>query len=157
MTQKDDFDNLPRQSANIVIDGWFTPSIERPLPQTVKGIILDCKTRKAPRRNQNSEYLLLELVNPIEGLLMHDGEEGEEGMLEPGMIIGIDMRQALEPLRDHRGPAKIVFLERMLIDDRNWWKTDVFFNKAEPVRPQHRTVKVNPDGSERTEDDNIPF
>lgn len=126
----DEYDRLERQSTRgPELQGWFTPSDKRPLPQIIKGEVLDCLARRNPGKNQAERYLLLRLAAPVIGLVMTgEDDEAEEGTLEPGWVIGLDMRQALEPLATHRGKAKIAFLERVeLSDGRTWWKTDVFF------------------------------
>lgn len=126
----DEFDALARQDSNRHIDGWFTPSDKRPLPQVVKGTIVDCVARRNPSRSQNPHYFIVELAAPVIGLRMpEEGDsEGYEDTLETGEVIGIDMRQALEKLREHRGKVKLVFLEKVEIDDRQWWKTAVYAN-----------------------------
>jgi len=124
----DEFDALPRQDSSRQIDGWFTPSTKRPLPQVVKGTIVDCCARKNPTRSQNPHYLVLELAAPVTGFRMpeDDSKAGFEDTMKKGEIVGVDMRQALEKLREYRGKVKIVFLEKVELDDRTWWKTAVY-------------------------------
>lgn len=145
---EDEFDNLPRQSESANISGWFTPRSDKPLPQVVKGTIIDCRTRKNPRRSQNPRYLLIELAAPVVGLRIADDAEGVEDTLEPGEVIGIDMRQALEKLAEHRGKVKITFLEKLEVEDRTWWKTEVRANLS-------KTSKQKPESEEDI--DNLPF
>lgn len=134
-TTRDEYDDLERQrTRGPDLQGWFTPSEKRPLPQVVKCEVLDCLARKNPGKNQAARYLLVRLASPVVGLRMNgEDDDATEDTLHPGEVIGIDMRQALEPLAEHRGKAKIVFLERVELDDgRKWWKADVFANVAAP-------------------------
>lgn len=160
---KDDYDDLPQQSSNTEINGWFSPREDKALPQIVKGTLIDVKERKNPKRNQAKEYLLIELAEPVEGLIMN-GEDSEEGMLSTNDVIGIDMRQALEVLRDHRGKVKLVFVGKEQVEDREWWRINVFADM--PKKAKHTERHYDSKGNERRDvapkdiskgDDDIPF
>lgn len=150
---EDDFDNLSRQDSNLNIDGWFTPSDQRPLPQVLKGTVIGCYTRKNPSRKQNPRYLLVMLAAPVIGFRIADDQEGHEDEMKAGEIVGIDMRQALEKLENHRDKVKLVFVERReLADGNTWWKTEVYANLT--------TGKTGPVDNGKNEDvnvDDLPF
>lgn len=123
----DEYDNLPEVNPHYEIEGWFTPSADRPLPQVVKGEILDLNERRKPGRNQAQYYFLIRLAEPVVGLVMQGKDsDATEGELPAGAVVGLDMRQALEPIAHHRGKVRIEFVERVTLDDgRTWWRVKV--------------------------------
>lgn len=156
----DEFDNLPAQTSQTQINGWFTPSDKRELPQVVKGTILDCCYRKKPKPNQNPRYLVIELAAPVIGFRMNDDEEAYEDTLNVGEVVGLDMRQALEKLDEHRDKVKIVFIEKIELDDgRNWWKTAIYAQLANAPK-NNGNLNANakgPLGGDPIDNDNLPF
>lgn len=145
---RDEFDDLERQDQNLDIAGWFSPNDEKPLPQIVKGVILQHMRRKNPRRNQSPSFFVIELAQPVIGLRFSENAdaEGYEDTIEAGERVGIDMRQALEKLTDHRGPVKIAFVAKEEVEDRTWWRTEVYANLSK--QPQQRPNGAQQDAAD---------
>jgi hypothetical protein len=136
---QDEYDALERQDTSLDLAGWFSPK-EDQAPITVKGEILQCIRRKNPTKKQTALFFVLRLANDVEGLRFPEGKnrdsEGYPDTLQAGECVGIDMRQALERLENYRGPVKIVFVEKIDVDDRQWWRTEVYAKNLPAESPR---------------------
>lgn len=138
---QDEYDALDRQDTSLDLAGWFSPQEEN-APITVKGEILQCIRRKNPSRNQTALFFVVRLASDIRGLRFPDNNrdgEAYEDDLHAGECVGIDMRQALERLENYRGPVKLVFVEKVEVEDRHWWRTEVYAKNLPTETPRNAT------------------
>lgn len=148
--ERDEYDDLERQGSSLNLNGWFSPSTERPLPQVIKGEVIQTQYRKNPKRNQSDRFLVIVLAASIVGLRFPENRDAEafEDTLERGETIGIDMRQALERLDGYVGRVKLVFVAKEEIEDntgeRTWWRIEVYANL--PKQPNANGQSRKPTG-----------
>ena len=144
-TERDEYDELERQDTTLDLAGWFSPREDK-APTTVKGEILQCVRRKRPTKNQTALFFVVRLGNDVPGLRFpEDNRDGEgyEDTMHASECVGIDMRQALERLENYRGPVKIVFVRKEEVEDRTWWRTEVYARNLPTESP--RRVPSNAD------------
>lgn len=139
---EDEYDSLDRQDTSLDLAGWFSPQ-EKDAPITVKGEILQVIRRKNPRKNQTALFYVLRLACDVPGLRFPESDnrdsEGFEDTMCAGECVGIDMRQALERLENYRGPVKLVFREKIEVEDRHWWRTEVYAKNLPAESPRRVT------------------
>lgn len=142
------FDDLPAVTSSLDLQGWIRPAEDL----HVYGELLSTVSRKEPRRNQSAKFLVIQLAMPMVGLILSDDRDAdaEEGELEAGSNVGLDMRQAYSQLEGQTGRVHIHFIaKKELTDGNTWWETKVYFA---PTTKPRGTEAPGPSG-----DPVIPF
>lgn len=142
------YGGLAKLTERLELSGWIRPEAGL----HVYGELLSTCTRKDPRPNQSEQYLVIELAMPTRGLVLPEdqSDDAEEGLIEAGHCVGINLIQGLKVLMNASGKVHIHFLEQVkLPNGTSWWRCEV---EGDLTR-----AATQPAPSNGAAEDNVPF
>lgn len=152
------FDNL--DNLRVELAGFYSPQADSldDGGEHVYGTLVKYTERRNPGPRQAAGFIIVTLAAPVKGLIFDGDGDGEEGTLEAGWTVGIDIRGAYKQLAEEEYEGRKIHLhfrgKKEGRDNLEFWDVGVQVEggavKQDKVPPAER-------GKGQGASDDIPF